>query len=121
MVSKIVEGVFVPRLNSPNERVWNGRLWREADIRRSVGFSYGRRPRMRPDVQGRATSNGCTYSPPAMRGFDGSKRSRIVDEQARHNKGVLQACSLPECDIEKGIAEIGPFGFVIALGHCAQP
>jgi hypothetical protein len=33
VVSKIVEGVFVPRLNSPNERVWNGRLWREADIR----------------------------------------------------------------------------------------
>src|SRR5882724_3886552 len=35
-----------------------------------------RRPRRRPDVQGRATSNGCTCSPPAIRGFDGSKRSR---------------------------------------------
>jgi len=35
VVSKIVEGVFVPRLNSPNERVWNDRLWRKADIRRS--------------------------------------------------------------------------------------
>jgi len=26
----------------------------------------------RPAVQGRATSNGCTFAPPAMRGFDGS-------------------------------------------------
>jgi len=49
---------------------------READIRHSVGFSYGRRLRRRPVAQGRAMSNGCTFSPPAIRGFDGSKRSR---------------------------------------------
>src|ERR1700730_7441783 len=52
------------------------RFWREGDIRRSVGFSYGRRLRRRPVAQGRAMSNGCTVSPPAIRGFDGSKRSR---------------------------------------------
>ena len=27
-MSKIVEGIFVPRLDSPNEPLWNGRLWR---------------------------------------------------------------------------------------------
>ena len=52
------------------------RFWREADIRRSVGFSYGRRLRRRPVAQGRAMSSGCTFSPPAISGFDGSKRSR---------------------------------------------
>ena len=52
------------------------RSWREADIRRCVGFSYGRRPRRRPAAQGRAMSNGCTFSPPVINGFDGSKRSR---------------------------------------------
>jgi hypothetical protein len=30
-----VECVFVPRVNSPNEPLWNGRLWREADIRKT--------------------------------------------------------------------------------------
>src|SRR2546421_12406221 len=29
-----------------------------------------------PVVQGRAMSNGCTFAPPAIRGFDGSKCSR---------------------------------------------
>src|SRR5213596_3363259 len=38
----------------------------------------------------------------------------LFDERARNNKGVLQAFSLPECYIEKGVAEIGPFGFVPA-------
>jgi len=31
-MSKIVEGVFVPRLNSLNERLWKDPLWRKADI-----------------------------------------------------------------------------------------
>src|SRR6267142_4144921 len=30
----------------------------------------------------------------------------LLDEPARNNKGVLQAFSLPECDVEKGVAEI---------------
>lgn len=30
-MSKIVEGVFVPRLISQNERLWNDPLWRKAD------------------------------------------------------------------------------------------
>src|SRR5882672_5323617 len=38
----------------------------------------------------------------------------LLDERARNNKGVLQAFSLPECDIEKGVAEIGPLGLVPA-------
>jgi hypothetical protein len=33
LMSKNVERVFVPRLNSPNRRLWNGRRWREAVIR----------------------------------------------------------------------------------------
>jgi hypothetical protein len=38
----------------------------------------------------------------------------LLDERARNNKGVLQAFSLPECDVEKSIAEIGPLGLVPA-------
>jgi hypothetical protein len=37
LMSKIVERVFVPRLNSPNRRLWNGRCWRDTDSdRRSL-------------------------------------------------------------------------------------
>ena len=38
----------------------------------------------------------------------------LLDERARNNKGILQTFSLPECDVEKGIAEIGPLGLVPA-------
>jgi hypothetical protein len=38
----------------------------------------------------------------------------LLDECARNNKGILQAFSLPECDVEKSIAEIGPLGLVPA-------
>jgi len=38
--------------------------------------THRRRRRRRPVVQGRAMSNGCTFAPPAIRGFDGSKCSR---------------------------------------------
>src|SRR6266481_5329633 len=34
----------------------------------------------------------------------------LLDKRARNNKGVLQAFGLPECDVEKGVAEIGPLG-----------
>ena len=41
------------------------------------GFGiHRRRRRRRPVVQGRAISNGCTFAPPAIRGFDGSMCSR---------------------------------------------
>jgi hypothetical protein len=38
----------------------------------------------------------------------------LLDERTRNNKGILQAFSLPECDVEKGIAEIRPPGLVPA-------
>ena len=38
----------------------------------------------------------------------------LLDERARNDKGILQTFSLPECDVEKGIAEIGPLGLVLA-------
>ena len=38
----------------------------------------------------------------------------LLDERARNNKGVLQAFSLPKCDVEKSIAEIGPLGLIPA-------
>src|SRR5882724_442959 len=38
--------------------------------------AHRHRPRRRPAAQGRAMSNGCTFSPPVIRGFDGLKRSR---------------------------------------------
>jgi hypothetical protein len=73
------------------------RFWRKADVGRNARLAraisrsaarfgqqintdefsaHRRRPRRRPVAQGRAMSNGCTFSPPAIRGFDGSKRSR---------------------------------------------
>src|SRR5882762_6680243 len=39
--------------------------------------THRRRPLRRQVAHGRAISNGCTFAPPAIRGFDGSKRSRI--------------------------------------------
>jgi hypothetical protein len=61
-------------------------------------------------------SNGCTFAPPAIRGFDGSMLAQfpLPDERARNDKNILHAFSLTECDIEKGIAEISPLGFVPA-------
>src|ERR1700675_984431 len=53
-------------------------------------------------------------------GHSGTRRLEVLsqfsllDERARNNKGVLQAFSLPECDVEKSIAEIGPLGLVPA-------
>src|SRR5262245_57461685 len=38
----------------------------------------------------------------------------LSDESACNEKGILHAFSLTESDIEKGIAEIGPLGFVLA-------
>ena len=38
----------------------------------------------------------------------------LTDERARNNKGILQTFSLPECNVEKGVAEIGPLGLVLA-------
>ena len=38
----------------------------------------------------------------------------LLDERARNNKSVLQASGLAECDVEKGIAKIGPLGLVLA-------
>jgi hypothetical protein len=38
--------------------------------------THRRRPRRRSVAHGRAMSNGCTFAPPAIRGFDGSKCSR---------------------------------------------
>ena len=38
----------------------------------------------------------------------------LLDERTRNNKGVLQAISLPKCDVENSIAEIGPAGLIPA-------
>ena len=38
----------------------------------------------------------------------------LLDERTRNNKGVLQAISLPKCDVEKSISEIGPPGLIPA-------
>ena len=72
---------------------------RRVSVSRSIRTRFSadwRQPRRRPVVQGRAMSNGCTFSPPAIRGFDGSKRSRtsrfLTSERATTK--VLQAFSL---------------------------
>src|SRR3954463_1407228 len=38
----------------------------------------------------------------------------LFDEGTRDNKGVLYAFSLPEGDVKKSVAKIGPLGFVAA-------
>ena len=38
----------------------------------------------------------------------------LLDKRARKNEGILQAINLPKCDVEKGAAEIGPLGLVLA-------
>ena len=38
----------------------------------------------------------------------------LLDKRARKNEGILQAINLPKCDVEKGVAEIGPLGLVLA-------
>jgi hypothetical protein len=60
---------------------------------------------------GHAISNGSTFAPPAIAGFDGSKCSRNSRfwTSARKNEGILQAITLPKGDVEKGIAEIAHF------------
>ncbi len=51
----------------------------------------------RSAVQGRGTSNGCTFAPPAMTGFDGSKcsrssRFRTIERASRNASFRLTAC-----------------------------
>ena len=71
-------------LNRPGPRLAGRRLW--AIGRHAARFgdqinmdevfgTHRRRPQRRPVAQGRAMSNGCTFAPPAIRGFDGSKCS----------------------------------------------
>src|SRR5262249_57049345 len=38
----------------------------------------------------------------------------LQDQRARNNKGVFQSRGPAQCNIEKGIAEIGPLGFILA-------
>src|SRR6266404_9125054 len=59
-----------------SDRPYDLCIKRDVQSARSVHSDHWRRLRRRPVAQGRAMSNGCTFSPPAIRGFDGSKRSR---------------------------------------------
>ena len=38
----------------------------------------------------------------------------LPDERVRNNKGFLQASGSPQRNVEKGLAEIGPLGLVLA-------
>ena len=38
----------------------------------------------------------------------------LADQPARIEERILQACIVPERDVEKSVAEIGPLGFVLA-------
>src|SRR5262245_66588503 len=58
--------------------------------------------------------HGCAAGHQGIRRLDVLAQFSLLDERARKKKGVLQAFSLPECDVEKSIAEIGPPGFVSA-------
>ena len=56
----------------------------------------------------------CAAGHSGIRRLDVPAQFSLPDERASNNKGVLQAFSLPERDVEKGIAEIGPLGLVPA-------
>ena len=66
--------------------------------------------------EGRATSRGSTFPPPAICGCDGSKPSRNsrLNTSERAIKKASFRLLAPERSIEKGIAEIGPLGLVLA-------
>ena len=49
-----------------------------------------------------------------MRGLEVLAQLVLLDMSARKNKGILQTFRLPECDVEKGIAEISPLCLVPA-------
>ena len=55
------------------------------------------------------------FPPPAICGCDGSKLAQFSPQyqRTRHKEGVFRYC-LTERSIEKGVAEIGPLGFVFA-------
>jgi hypothetical protein len=79
---------------------------READIRRSVGFTYGRRLRGRPVAQGPAMSNGCTLSPPTIRGLDGSKRSctsRFLTSERATTKASFRLLACRSATLKKAL------------------
>src|SRR5712675_1059699 len=56
----------------------------------------------------------CAVGRSGIRRLDVLAQFSLPDERASNYKGVLQAFSLPERDVEKGIAEIGPLGLVPA-------
>ena len=56
----------------------------------------------------------CAAGHSGARGLEVLAQFSLLDKRARNNKGVLQAFSLSECDVEKSIAEIGPLGLVPA-------
>src|SRR5437868_4394367 len=56
----------------------------------------------------------CAAYHSGIRRLEALSQFSLLDERARNNKGFLQAFGLPECDIEKSIAEIGPLGLVPA-------
>src|ERR1700675_2687668 len=56
----------------------------------------------------------CAACHQGIRRLEALAQFSLLDESARANKSVLQASGLAECDVEKGIAEIGPLGLVLA-------
>ena len=74
---------------------------RRASVSTSIRTRFSadrRRPRRWPIAQGREMSSGCTFSPPAIKGFHGSKRSRtsrfLTSERAT-TKASVAALSVP--------------------------
>jgi predicted transcriptional regulator len=53
----------------------------------------------------------CHYG---IRWLEALAQFSLLDKRARKNEGILQAINLPKCDVEKGVAEIGPLGLVLA-------
>src|SRR5262249_34659185 len=90
--------------------------WFDARDRRSAAHLayFSTTPEM---PEGRATSRGSTFPPPAICGCDGSKplaQFSFQHQRTRHKEGVFQIIGAAQRSIEKGVAEIGPLGFVLA-------
>src|SRR5262245_47315422 len=56
----------------------------------------------------------CAARHQEIRRLEALAQLSLPDERARDNKGFLQAPGFPERYVEKGIAEIGPRGLVLA-------
>src|SRR5262245_27001633 len=102
--------------NTPSE-IWHCQVNSNGEVGcvalRCRSMPLGKRPE--PVAQGRAMRNDCTFAPPAIRGFDGSKcsrSSRFRTSARATTKASFRLLACRSATLKK--AEIGPLSLVPA-------